>query len=233
MTIRDTEVLSELRRDPELLAVADALHDALRPRRRWVRPASVVLLLALAAIASVVGLIVANASAEKHPYHGPGITPSTVAALTSERTRLSGIPEELAGETGPSAPRPGTVHVLGGGLAYAWMTESGQVCWDTLYTPTCFDHLKQPIETAVADPDVVGAGKPPQIYGIASDEVRSVTVQLDDGRSLTSDVVDNFYVIPLPDIAPPWIVPPLTVTANLEDGTATSQQLPGATRSNG
>jgi hypothetical protein len=146
MTVRDSELLSELRHDPELLAVADALREALRPTRRWVRPVLVGVLVAVAAVASVVGLSVANASAEKHAYDGP-------------------------------------------------------------------------------DQDVVGGGEPPQAYGIASDEVQSVTAKLDDGRSITADVVDNFYVITLPDGVQPGI--PLTLVANLKDGTAVSERVPG------
>jgi hypothetical protein len=88
--------------------------------------------------------------------------------------------------------------------------------------------LKTPINIVVGDPDVVGAGEPPQVYGIASDEVRSVTAKLDDGRSVTGNVVDNFYVITLPEGVPPWIA--LTVTANLKDGTAISEQVPGSAR---
>jgi len=225
MTVRDYEVLSELRGDPELLALADALHDVLRPRRRWLRPASLVLVLTVAALASAVGLIVANASAEKHGYDGPGLVPSNVSALTSERTRLDGIPKDLVGATGDLAPRPDTVHVLGGGIAYAWVTASGRICSSALLSGGCLDSPKVPIEVIGADPDVVGGGKPPQVYGIASDEVRSVTANLDNGRSITADVIDNFYVITLPEGVPPWI--PMTVVANLKDGTAVSERVSG------
>lgn len=228
MTIRDSELLNELRSDPELLAVADALHDALRPRRRWMRPASVALLVAVVALASAVGLIVANASAEKHGYDGPGLTPSNVSALTSQRTRLDGIPKDLAGEPGPLAPRPGTVHVLGGGIAYAWVTSSGRICSSALLSGGCLDSPKVPIDIIGADPDVVGSGKPSQVYGIASDEVQSVTANLDDGQSITANVIDNFYVITLPDGVPPWI--PVTVVANLNDGTAVSERVSGSTK---
>lgn len=225
MTVRDPEVLGELRRDPELLAVADALHDVLRPRRRWLRPASLAFVMAVATLASAVGLIVANASAEKHGYDGPGLVPSNVSALTSERTRLDGIPKDLAGATGDLAPRPRTVHVLGRGIAYAWVTASGRICSSALLSGGCLDSPRVPIEVIGADPDVVGSGKPPQVYGIASDEVRSVTVNLDDGRSITAPVIENFYVITLPEGVLPWI--PMTVVANLKDGTSFSERVAG------
>ncbi len=221
MTLRDKEVLSELRGDPELLAIADALGEALRPRR-WSR--SVVLLaVAAVALASGIGLIVANASAQKHGYEGPGITPSNLSALTSESTRLAGIPDDLSGQTGSLAPRTGSVHVLGRGVAYAWVTASGRICSSALLSGGCLDNLKEPIDITAADPDVVGGGNPGQVYGIAGDDVASVTVRLDEGRSVTADAVDNFYVVTLPDGVEACA--PMTVVANLRDGNAISERL--------
>ena len=52
-----------------------------------------------------------------------------------------------------------------------------------------------------------------------------MTANLDDGRSITADVIDNFYVITLPEGVPPWI--PMTVVANLKDGTAVSERVSG------
>jgi hypothetical protein len=49
MTIRDREVLEELRDDPELLALADALVETQRLRR--VRPIGALTAIALAAVA--------------------------------------------------------------------------------------------------------------------------------------------------------------------------------------
>lgn len=224
MMLRDEELLTELRGDPELLAIADALGEALRLRRR----PRVVLVLALAALAlaSGIGLIVANASAEKHGYDGPGITPSNLSALTSERTRLAGIPDDLNGQTGPLAPRPGTVHVLGGGTAYAWVAASGRICTSALLSGGCLDHLARPIDIVGGDPDVIGGGKPGHVYGIAGDDVQSVTVKLDDGRSLTADVADDFYVVTLPDGVEACA--PMTVVANLRDGNAISESVAGS-----
>ncbi len=224
MMLRDEELLAELRGDPELLAIADALGEALRPRRR----PRVVLLLALlaVAVASAIGLIVANASAEKHGYDGPGITPSNLSALTSESTRLAGIPDDLSGRTGSLAPRPASVHVLGAGVAYAWITTSGRICMSALLTGGCLDALKEPIDIVGADPDVIGGGDPGQVYGIAGDDVASVTVRLDDGRSVTADVVDNFYVVTLPDGVEACA--PMSVVANLRDGNAISKRLAGS-----
>jgi hypothetical protein len=188
------------------------------------RRITVAVAMGLAALAGVGAIIVATASAEKEIYRGVGLVPGNVAALTSAQTRLAGVPSDVRGRTGDLAPRAGTVHRLGGG-AVAWVM-AGRICWSRPHGGGCLPYLPEsipkPLDWTVGDPDLVGAGAPPRVWGIATDEVMSVTAHLDDGRSVTVEPVGNFYDLELPDV-PPWTK--LTLVAELEVGTSYSERV--------
>jgi hypothetical protein len=173
-------------------------------------------------VAATLSVIVANASARHDPYRGAGIRPANIAALTSERTRVAGLPAPVAGlQLGDVSPSPGTVHALGAG-ALAW-SKAGRVCFYQRLTAGCVDQVDKPINIVVADPDVVGGGAPLRASGVATDEVKSVAVLLEDGRTLAAAAVGNFYDIELPsDIGPSSS---FTVEARLKDGTAYSERV--------
>jgi hypothetical protein len=181
-----------------------------------------VLVATLTVIVSVGGGIVARAAATEDVYRGGGISPTNIGALRSEQTRLAGIPTELREMIPELRPDVGTVHVLGRGAAFAW-EKPGRIClWEAL-VDGCLGQVSRPLNIVVGDPDLVGSGRPARVYGIATDEVASVTVKLDDGRSVTADATENFYDVDLPDDVAPWA--PLTVVAQLRDGTAYSQRV--------
>jgi hypothetical protein len=173
-------------------------------------------------VAAALFIIVSIASATHDPYHGPGITAANIAALTSQQTRLAGLPDPVSElHLGDMSPSSGTVHALGAG-ALAW-AKGGRVCFYQRLTAGCVDEVNKPISIVVADPDVVGGGAPPRASGIATDEVKSVAVRLDDGRTLTAAAVGNFYDIELSsDIGPSSS---FTVEARLKDGTAYSERV--------
>jgi hypothetical protein len=82
MTVRDPEVLFELRREPELLAVADALSDVLaaptsRNRRRWWL-AGTGLAAAIGAAAIVAGLLLTTTGVQ------PSLVDRALAAIGDE-----------------------------------------------------------------------------------------------------------------------------------------------------
>jgi len=173
-------------------------------------------------VASAIGIVVAKASAQGGDYRGIGITPGNLASLTSEQTRVSGIPSQLENMPADLVPDAGTVHTLGGGVALAW-EKPGRICWWERLTDGCLSKLSIPLDVVVGDPDVVGSGEPARAYGVATDEVASVTVTLADGRSVTTVVRDNFYDVDLPDGVPPWAR--LTVSAELNDGTTYTERV--------
>lgn len=177
---------------------------------------------AVIAAAVAFGFLVTRASAKEEGYRGAGITPTNVGALTSEQTRVAAIPAKLQTMSSDLRPEEGAVHLLGGGLAFAWISE-GRICWYAEVADGCLAHVPRPLDVVVGDPDVVGSGAAAQAYGIATDEVVSVSVELRDGRTVSGKVIDNFYEIELPAGVPPWS--PLTVTAQLRDGTAFSEQV--------
>jgi hypothetical protein len=180
---------------------------------------------ALAVLAGAAAIVVTTASAEKDDYRGPGLVPANITALTSAQTRLDTAPADVWGRTGDLAPQAGTVHRLGGG-AVAWVT-SGRICWSRTDGGGCLQYVPEPIpkplDWTVGDPDVVGSGAPPRVWGIATDEVRAVTAKLDDGRSVRVEPAGNFYDLELPDGVPPWTK--LTLVAELEDGTSYSERV--------
>lgn len=177
-------------------------------------------------LAGAAAIVVATASAEKETYQGPGLVPTNIGALTSSQTRLEAVPARVAGTMGEFSPEAGGVHALGGGAAFAWL-KPGRICYSSTRTAGCLRYepepLPKPIDWTVGDPDVVGGGASSRVYGIATDEVRSVTAKLDDGRSVTVRPIGNFYDMELPDGVPPWTS--LTLVAELEDGTSYTERV--------
>lgn len=176
--------------------------------------------------AGALGAVIVNAAPDAHEYGGAGLAPNNIAALTSPATRLASVPPAIAGTLDGLGPDAGAVHTLGGGKAFAWV-KPGRICWANARTAGCLAYepepLAKPIDWTVGDPDIVGGGAPVRVYGIATDEVRSVTAQLDDGRSVTVDAVGNFYDLELPEGVPPWSK--LTLVAALTDGTSYSERI--------
>jgi hypothetical protein len=187
-------------------------------------------LAAVVVTATAITVIAANASGTHRAYTGPGITPTNIAALTSAETRLAGVPDRVADlhfeadRLGDLSPAPGTVHALGAG-ALAWPVKGGgRICFTHRFSSGCLTPIHQPIDISGTD-ELVGSGPPMRVSGIATDEVESVTVRLDDGRIRTARPIRNFYDIELfPDTLPSTAY---TVEARLEDGSTWSDRYDG------
>jgi hypothetical protein len=184
-------------------------------------------ILGVVAVVAALSVTVSIAYARHGGHRERGLTPENIAALTSARTRLPGLPGPArALGLGQFSPTAGTVHALGAG-ALAW-TKQGRVCFYQRLSSGCIADAAadKPFFVMIGDPDVVGGGAPPWASGMATDAVKSVVVRFDDGRIRTGDVVRNFYDIKLPaDVGPSSS---FTVAARLENGTTYSERVPGS-----
>ena len=141
------------------------------------------------------------------------LTPANMAALRDPRTTLPGVPQAAA-SFGALAPAAGTAHRVGIN-AVAW-EQTGRTCWIGQSAGGCFDALDQPVEWSIKDPDFEGSGTPPSVFGMAVDQVRTVTVTLLNGQTVTTRPVRNFFVAVLPATAVLNDVD--AITAEMADG---------------
>ena len=159
---------------------------------------------------AVVGGYVALDAAANKPS---GLAPENLAALLSEKTRLSNVPPitRVIGD-----PKPGQVHKLGYGIL-AWES-SGDVCFVGQGAAGCVGRLPKPISASIGDADAAGLGSPAYVHGLATDDVVAVTVTAKDGRTASGRVFDNFFYVTLPpDLS---IFDVVNVQAGLEDGSS-------------
>jgi len=137
------------------------------------------------------------------------LLPANLSAILSPSTGLADVPEK-AGVFGALQPSPGDVHQLGNG-AVAWLAQ-GEICWIAEGAGGCAPELDQPITWSAKDPDVLGAGQPVSVFGLAVDAVASVTTRLDDGRTVSAKPEANFFAMPLPSDAKPGNVTEVDAT---------------------
>ena len=108
-------------------------------------------------------------------------------------------------------------------MAFAWV-HAGAVCSSADIASGCADpspSTEHGIDITISDPDLIRAGRPAQVAGLAVDSVVHVTATLNDGLTLSAVPVDNWYDITLPETAAPWDV--IRVAAQTRSGRTLSQ----------
>jgi hypothetical protein len=175
--------------------------------------AAIVVAAALAAVAIAAQTGSGNAGVRRMGQASTALTPANMAALRDPRTTLPGVPQAAA-SFGALAPAAGTAHRVGIN-AVAW-EQTGRTCWIGQSAGGCFDALDQPVEWSIKDPDFEGSGTPPSVFGMAVDQVRTVTVTLLNGQTVTTRPVRNFFVAVLPATAVLNDVD--AITAEMADG---------------
>jgi hypothetical protein len=152
------------------------------------------------------------------------LDPAHLAALHTDRTVVTGVPELTRMIGAGATPAPGEAHRLGpDGMTLAWANQ-GAICEVQASSGGCVPPTDRPIEVTIADPDAVGKGQPERVMGLAADGVASVAVTLADGRKLSTAPVDNFYAISLPDDVTPGVA--MDVVATMADGSTYSEHRP-------
>jgi len=141
--LRDPEVLEELRHEPELLALADAVHERIggeyRRRRRRVRAALLVATSAVAAVAVLLAVL--------RPWGagGPNLVDEALAAIPERGPVVhavlqTAVPDRQLVELSSGRSRPDTVELefwfdQRRGLLHTLVRNQGQVVADILATP--------------------------------------------------------------------------------------------------
>ena len=175
--------------------------------------------------------VATGADTKKRVANPAALVASNLSALRSPATRLADLP---AGAQAPSrelSPAAGAVHSLGRGKAAAWET-GAQVCFAMGPFAGCVANTpktRRGISSALVDPDQIGSGIPAAATGLAVDGVVGVTATLDDGRTLSTAPVENWYEIQLPDGIAPWQVRQVVATFRNGDSitTVTGARRPG------
>ena len=165
-------------------------------------------------------------------FAGAGAAAGVMRAGAGASSPLALVPANFAALNAADTIRPekqsapGEVHVLGRGKAYAW-NHDGEVCWSSGIASGCADPspaTEHGIDVTIADPDSIRQGEPAWIGGLAVDSTVRITATLEDGRTLATAPVDNWYEIKLPNTAAPWDV--ARVSAQVRSGQSISLDVP-------
>jgi hypothetical protein len=172
----------------------------------------------------VLGAIAAGMAAmQAGGASGPVLNSQALAALNSNSTKVDQLPASVGSISAAEAPAAGSVHRVGGGLAFAWV-KNGKVCWaEPSGVGGCLPTVQLPIDYVIHDQDALGQGQPTTVSGLAMDGVESVTVTLQNGITATAPVTENFYVVSLPGNALPSAL--AEISAHRDNGSTWTQPI--------
>jgi hypothetical protein len=188
---------------------------SLRPR--WI--VGVVFVAAVGAAGAGIGVMRAGAK----PSSPLALVPANFAALNAASTAVPSVPPQTPSPSAEYGPRPGALHALGHGKAFAWV-HAGAVCSQSSNFEGCADpspSIEHGIDITISDEDLLRQGKPAHVSGLAVDSVVRVTATLKDGSALSTAPIDNWYDLTLPENAAPWDV--VLVAARTASGRTISQ----------
>jgi hypothetical protein len=145
-----------------------------------------------------------------------GTAPSATAMAGLNGIPMSDPPAVV--DRMPADMKPGAagVHMLGDGIAYAWLSGDGVCYVDRSGAGGCFDKFNSPVNATIGDDDLIGGGGPASVRGLVTDDVAAIHIVLEDGERIRGEVVSNAFEVYLPDAVAPWDVKGEQVT--LKDG---------------
>ncbi len=159
-------------------------------RSRW-------LLLSTLVVAAAAGILFATVR-DTGATNGQSLNASSFSILQDDASRVDGVPSgaTILGEE--YAPAPGTAHAVADGF-YAWSHED-RACWSAFRSAGCIGkNLDSPVDITIAYLD---EAETVVVFGLASDGVTSVDVELRSGENRTADVVNNAYSVDVGNISP-------------------------------